>query len=139
MPSLADIASIPEIVEIRGFKFEITGLSASHIAKLLDRFPELRAMWTKRDVKPDAWFKVIPSIVPFIIAAGCGKADDPDEIAAAANLGVEDQAALLGPIWNRTMPNGLGPFVERLVALVGQSSTLAIHAPVEPLKAPGTK
>lgn len=142
MPSLADIASVPEIIDIRGLKFQVNGLSASHIAKLLEAFPPLRAMMTNREVAPEEWFKKLPEIVPIIIAAGCGKDDDPAEIEAASRLGIEDQMALLAPIWKKTMPSGLTPFLERLTVLAGMPATPAAaiaSAPAASSKAPVTK
>lgn len=141
MPSLADIAPIHEIIEVRGVKFPITGLSAEHIARLLDQFPPLRNLLTDRATDPAQWVKQLPEIVPLVIAAGCGKMDDPKEIEAARRMGLDDQLAFFGPIWKKTLPDGIAGFFDRLTTLAGVPTpkTPAISAPAAPSRARVTK
>lgn len=139
MPSLTDIAASSEIVEIQGLKFEVWGLGASDIARLLGEFPQLRAAWTQRDVTAESWFKAVPELVPIVICAGLHKLDDPKEIEGAGKLGIENQMVLVEPIWRLTMPSGLTPFVERLAALMGAAQNRSALPPAPLTQAPGSK
>ena len=139
MPSLTDIAAISEWVEIRGLKFQVWGLGAADIAVLLEKFPQLRMAWIQRDVTAESWFKAVPELVPMLIAAGCHKLDDPKEIEGARALGVEDQMALLSPIWRLTMPSGITAFVERLAEMMGGAVAAPASALAAPSQAPVTK
>ncbi len=78
-------------------------------------------MMMERKVAPVDWFKAMPDLVPIVIAAGLGLDNDPAEIEAAGNIGLEDQLALFIPIWKKTMPSGLGPFFQRLTEIMGAS------------------
>jgi hypothetical protein len=134
MPSLIDIAVVTEPVTVGGVTFEVRGLTAKAIGQILVKFPAIRAAWIKRDVGIEQWFETVPELIPIVIAAGIGKADDPVEIAAAAELSADTQMALLAPVWKLTMPDGIGPFVDRLTSLVGQGNVAAA-----PTKVRGTK
>lgn len=114
MVSLLDIAPLIQTVTIRDHPIEVTGVSAKGLAQLLLRFPELRALISGREVGLDQLLALGGDIVAAVIAAGCGQASDDRAEAAAGRLGLDDQAELLAAIMKLTMPQGIGPFVDKL-------------------------
>lgn len=117
MPGLLDIAPAVETVEIRGTKVEVYGVSVKGIAYLLQRFPELRAMLSGREVNADRLIEIGGDAVAAIIAAGTGYLGNEQAEAVAGSLSLDEQADLLAAIVKLTMPGGVGPFVEKLSAL----------------------
>ena len=55
--------------------------------------------------------------VAAIIAAGCGYPGDNTAETIAGSLSLDIQADFLAAILRLTLPNGVGPFVEKLTAL----------------------
>jgi hypothetical protein len=78
------------------------------------RFPELRALISGRDVGLDQLLALGGDIVGAVIAAGCGQVGDELAEAAAGRLPLDDQAELLTAVMKLTMPQGIGPFVDKL-------------------------
>lgn len=117
MVGLLDIAPLTQTVKIRDQPIEVTGVSAKGVAQLLLRFPELRALISGRDVGLDQLLELGGDIVAAVIAAGCGQAGDREAEAAAGRLGLDDQAELLAAIMTLTMPQGIGPFVDKLARM----------------------
>lgn len=117
MAGLLDIAPLTESVSVRGAKIEVCGVSAKGIALLLGRFPELRMLMTGKEVGIDRLMEMGGDAVSAIIAAGIGFPGDLDQEQAAGRLGVDAQADLLAAILRLTLPNGIGPFVEKLTTL----------------------
>jgi hypothetical protein len=114
MVGLLDIAPLTETVTVRDQSIEVTGVSAKGVAQLLLRFPELRALISGREVGLEQLLALGGDIVAAVIAAGCGQAGDARAEAAAGYLGLDDQAELLAAIMKLTMPQGIGPFVDKL-------------------------
>ncbi len=114
MVGLLDIAPLTQTVTVRDHQIEVTGITAKGLAQLLLRFPELRALISGRDVGLDQLLALGGDIVAAVIAAGSGQADDAGAEAAAGRLGLDDQAELLTAIMKLTMPQGIGPFVDKL-------------------------
>jgi hypothetical protein len=117
MVGLLDIAPLTETVTVRDHSVEVTGVSAKGVAQLLLRFPELRALISGRDVGLDQLLALGGDIIAAVIAAGCGMLGDERAEAAAGRLGLDDQAALLAAIMKLTMPQGIGPFVDKLTRM----------------------
>ena len=117
MVGLIDIAPLTAEVVIRGSSIAVTGVNAKGVAMLLARFPELRALVTGREVALEAILALGGKVVAAIISAGTGTPGDMQAEKAADNLTLEEQADLLAAIFRMTMPNGIGPFVEKLEAL----------------------
>ena len=117
MVSLVDIAPAIERVTVRGQDIEVSGVSAAGVAQLLARFPDLRKLFAGRDVGMEDILGVGGELVAAIIAAGTGAPGDPAAEAAAGRLGIDEQADLLSAILRVTLPKGVGPFVEKLLAL----------------------
>jgi hypothetical protein len=119
MVGLIDIAPAVETVTVRGKPVEVYGVSASGIAYLLRKYPELRMLMSGMSIEQDKLFALGGEVVPAIIAAGCGHPGSADHEKAAAMLGVSEQFDLLAAILKLTMPGGPGPFVERLQNIAG--------------------
>ncbi|MEE9589898.1 MAG: hypothetical protein V3V97_17970 [Hyphomicrobiaceae bacterium] len=114
MASLLDIAPTTEMVVVRGTQLEVYGLSAKGIASLLARFPELRGLMTGTEFSIEELISLGGEVVAAIISAGCGSPDHKEAEAIAGRLPLEIQADLLAAILRQTLPNGVGPFVEKL-------------------------
>ena len=117
MVGLIDIAPVTTSVTIRGSDITVVGVSARGVAHLLARFPDLRALMTGREVALDEIIRLGGDVVAAIIAAGIGKPGDESQEAAVDNLSLEEQADLLFAIIRLTIPNGVGPLVEKLSSL----------------------
>ena len=125
--SLLDCVPVPTMVPItiKGGQGEIGvyGLSISDIATLLSRFPELMAMVTgAAQGQPVSWdagslLGACPLGVASILAAATGHASDDAHEAAASRLPADTQMDMLTAIIKATMPQGFGPFVEKLTAM----------------------
>lgn len=117
MVGIVDIAPITKTVVIRGANIEVVGVSAKGIASLLSRFPALRALVTGRgnDEVIQEILALGGDVLVAIIAAGTGHpGDQAVEEAASRNLTLEEQLDVLVEIIKLTMPNGVGPLMEKL-------------------------
>ena len=117
MVGLIDIAPVTTSVAIRGSHITVSGVSAKGVALLLARFPELRALITGREVDLEEILRLGGEVVAAIIAAGTGNPGDAGIEGAVDNLTLEEQADLLLAIIRLTVPNGVGPLVEKLSSL----------------------
>lgn len=123
MPSLKDLldhSKAPtESVSVGDITIPVAGISINGIAYLLNRFEELRMLLSGKSVDVDKLLSMGGDIVGAIIAAGCGKVGIKEEEIAASNLPLEVQSEFLAKIIKVTLPNGVGPFVEKLNGLMG--------------------
>ena len=120
MVSLVDIVPQRRTVRINGgSEVELRGLGLRQIASLLLRFPELRKLFATNAPGLDYEAVVIaaPDAIGSIIAEAAGQPDAADNIADALSL--DDLAECLIAVRDLTMPDGVGPFMERLEKLVG--------------------
>lgn len=119
MASLLDIVPETKTVTVQGKDIEVFGVSTRGIAHLIGTFPELKKALAgkKQDFTPERLMKLLPDCVASIIAAGCGMPGDKEAEKLADKLSASDQLDLLEAIIKLTMPDGVGPFVERLNAL----------------------
>lgn len=117
MAGLLDIAPPGETVPVGGAEVAVTGVSARGVAVLLQRFPELRALFAGRTPDAARLAALGPDIVAAIIAAGTGSPGVARAEAVADRLPADTQIELLAAILRVTMPRGPGPLVERLGAL----------------------
>lgn len=134
MPGLLDVATSTRTVSVGGVDVPIPGVSAKGIAYLLERFPVFRELLTGRTPKlaADNIIAMLPDAIAAIIAAGTGYPGNREAEAKAEALPAEVQVELLEAIFAVTMPKGVGPFVERIMALAG-----ALDAPgVAPINTP---
>lgn len=120
LKDLLDHAKAPtEVVSVGDISIPIIGISVNGIAYLLNKFEELRMLLSGRTVEVEKLLSLGGPIVGAIIAAGCGKVGVKDEEEAAAKLPLELQSEFLMKIIKVTLPNGVGPFVDRLNGLMG--------------------
>jgi len=117
MVGLIDIAPSVETVEVEGASVTVHGVSASGLASLLGRFPDLRKLMTGLEVETAQLMAIGGDVVAAIIAAGCGYPSDEKAEGVAGKLSLDAQADFLGAILRLTLPRGLGPFVAKLTAL----------------------
>ena len=118
MVSLIDIVPQTATVQIAVGDVELRGLGLRQIADLLVRFPELRKLMAEGApaVDVDTLIANAPEAVGTIIAQAAGQPEAADTIADALSL--DDVAACLVAIHDLTMPNGRGPFMERIARLL---------------------
>lgn len=121
MPGLLDIAPLTETVTVSGVAVEVYGISATGVALLMQRFPEIRALVSGReiDASPERLFELVPHAIASIIAAGCGLPGDQAAERIAGRLPVAEQLELMRAILRLTLPAGIAPFVEGLQELLG--------------------
>lgn len=125
MTDLLDIAPVAEKVAIGDKEIECEGISLEGVANIVRRFPAIRGViWNGVENKTldvegliQALLTEAPDAIAAILAAGTGKLGSELHERAAARLPIESQLDLLSPILKGTMPNGIGPFVEKLMAL----------------------
>ena len=124
MVGLIDIAPSFERVQVRGTEIDITGVSASGVAALFGRFPELRQAISGREVEVENLMQMGGSLVAAIIAAGTGALGDAKAEEIADTLSIDEQADLLLAIIRVTLPKGVGSFVGKLT---GAGAALGVN------------
>lgn len=117
MVGLIDIVPATLSVSVGGKDVSVNGVSAAGLAHLLGRFPELRALMSGQEVGTEQLIAMGGDVVGAIIAAGCGYPANEKAEQIGRTLPVGDQADILAAILKLTMPQGVGPFVEKLTAL----------------------
>jgi hypothetical protein len=119
MVSLIDIVPQTRTVRINGgSEVELRGLGVRQIAGLLLRFPELRKLFANGAPALDfeAVAIVAPDAIGNIIAEAARQPDAADNIADAMSL--DDCAECMAAVIDLTMPDGFGPFMEKLGRLI---------------------
>jgi hypothetical protein len=122
MVSLIDIVPQTKDVETTAAGWvELRGLGLRHVADLLVRFPELRKLMVEGApaVDVDRLITDAPDAVAAIIAVAARQPEAAAKI--AEDWPVEDVMDCLIVVRDLTMPNGVGPFMERIARLVGGS------------------
>jgi len=120
---LDDLALIPEEVPLStGKSVRITGVQTAGLVYLGRKFPEIvtNLFGGKQNEKGEIeidnlwWMNLTTDQINAFIAAGCGKEGNEAAERAAGTYGSHDQFAMMEAIIRRTMPRGLGPFVDML-------------------------
>ncbi len=117
MVSLLDIAPVVDTAEVNGEQVTITGISVEGIASLLRRYPILYDVLSK-GISVENLMTAGPDVVAAIIAAGNGNPGNERVEQVAKLLNLQAQIDLLAAILRRTMPKGIGPFLESLNRLM---------------------
>ncbi len=103
-------------VTINGKRVPVYGISMAGLGLLIPRYPNLVADLTERMQKDgfslNAIIEVAGPAIGSILAAGLGFPGNEDAETKAAQLDISTQLKLLEKIVEKTMPDGLGPFVE---------------------------
>jgi hypothetical protein len=124
MTSLLDIGPLTEEVEIRGVKLEVQGLTAGHIFQLFSKFPDMRKLIdTKQGNVQEVILTLAPDLIARIISMALGEAGNKEIEDKAKTMGAGDQMTILAAIQRLSFPDGIGPFVERVTALMTSAST----------------
>lgn len=122
MISLIDIVPQTRTVHLAFGEVKLRGLGLRQIASLLLRFPELRKLFAgggpAMDI--DGLLLAAPDAVGAIVAEAAGQPEAAETIADA--LALDDLAECLVAVRDLTMPEGFGPFMERLGKLMGAES-----------------
>jgi hypothetical protein len=129
MASLLDIAPAVKTVAIRGSEVEVSGLSAADFAVLLSEHPNIRSLldgaWSRGGTQLDIKLLLteMPGAVAGIIARGVAdkSAGHKALLECAGRMAAIDQVAMLNAIFQVTMPDGSGPFVESVVSILAGS------------------
>jgi hypothetical protein len=112
-------AAIGKSVSVGAEEIPVYGVSASGIAYLFQRFPELRAVFVGRELDAERLIGMGGQIVASVIACGCGYVNDAKAEEVAERLPAEAQLDLIAEIIKLTMPSGVGPFVEKVFKIIG--------------------
>ncbi len=114
MAGLIDIAALSETVRFGGAEIPVRGLSARGLANLLAGFPEIRRLMAGAgEISAETIFELGPSVAEAILAEGLRAS--PEEV---AELPLQLQLETLEAMVRLTMPEGVGPFVDRLAKLM---------------------
>ncbi len=133
MSDFLSINPAPDTVSINGKKIAVHGISMTGFGTLIPRFPNLVNDLNER-MKKDGALSLIAIMdvagpaIGAILAAGLGYPGNEDAEKKAAQLDASTQLTLLDKIVEKTMPDGIGPFVERWGTL------MARFAPAAPRK-----
>lgn len=142
MVGLLDIAPSTQTIRVAGAEIAVYGVSAKGVASLFHRFPALRKAFAGKDMSADftaeKLVELVPEAIAAIIAAGCGHPGDPEAEKVAERLPVAEQAEALEVILKLTMPQGVGPFVDRINrlrdALSAESGKVRVTKSPSPVK-----
>lgn len=113
-------------VTVRGQDVEVRGISLGDIAYLIQNFPEVRDLFSGKDVQfdIDSLLTRAPEVVYGIIACGTGVRGNEQGTATIKALTLEEQTDLLDAILRETFKGGLGPFVAKVKGMLGLASDL---------------
>jgi hypothetical protein len=123
MADLLDIApaTATAAVRIRGERIVVRGLNGNDVASIVSRFPHIGKLFDGglNEDRIQLLVERLGVAVGPVIAAGCGHvADEKYEHVASANLTLEEQVMLFGPIWGLTFPNGIRSFIETMTRVM---------------------
>ncbi len=118
MSDFLSINPAPETVTINGKKTPVHGISMTGFGSLIPRFPNLVSELNERMKKDgalnlNAMMEIAGPAIGPIIAAGVGLPGDEQAEEFYAKLSASAQLRLLDKIVEKTMPDGIGPFVEQ--------------------------
>ncbi len=117
MVGLLDIAPVVDTVDVNGSPVNVPGVSLEAIVSLLRRYPVLYDIPSK-GITIENVMATGPDVVAAVIAAGCGQHGNSEAEQIAKMLNLQAQIDLLAGIFRRTMPKGVGPFIESLNRLM---------------------
>src|SRR4051812_45419149 len=117
MASLLDIGPLTRPVIIRGVTINVKGVSGLSLFYLLDRFPEMRKVFSNAGVPVNAedLLRQAPGAVAAIAAHATSEGPMTEEQQVAAEtrflmLSLGEQLEIVMPIWDLTFPSGVQSF-----------------------------
>jgi hypothetical protein len=121
MASLLDIGPLTEDVDVHGVTLTVRGLTAGHIFQLFSEFPDMRKLFeTGADRNPqEVMLSLAPDLFAKIIAIATGDAGNKEAEEKVKTMGASEQLTLLAAVQRLTFKDGIGPFIDRVSALMG--------------------
>ncbi len=125
MSDFLSINPAPDTVTVNGKKIPVHGISMTGFGHLIPRFPNLVSELNERMKKDgalnlNAMMEVAGPAIGPIIAAGIGLPGNEQAEESYAKLSASAQLRLLDKIVEKTMPDGIGPFVEQWGTLMAR-------------------
>jgi hypothetical protein len=115
MTDIINFVPLTARVEIRGQKLSLRGLEFEEIGALIYRFPKFREI---KALNVAELTKVMDRETQgAVIAAAAGRAGNAQAEASFANLSLGERARIVAKIIEVTAPDGIGPFVDLMLAL----------------------
>ena len=133
MNDFLSINPAPDTITINGKKIPVYGISMTGFGTLIPRFPNLMNDLSER-MKKDGTLGLMAIIdvagpaIGAILAAGVGRPGNEQAEESFGRLAAGQQIKLLDKIIEKTMPDGIGPFVEEWAKLIAR------FAPAPPRK-----
>lgn len=119
MKDLLEILPGGKLVAIGQGHVEVFGVSFSDLGKLVQRFPELVDQMFSGKIDAATLLVTVPGAVVPLLASGLGRLGDEAVEKRLGQLNAYDQLELAAEVIKATMPDGPGPFLERLKKLGG--------------------
>jgi hypothetical protein len=113
MAGLVDIAPAIEFVDVRGTEVEVHDVPVSAIGTILWRFPEVRKAFETGNLDAESLIMLSDDALAAIIAAATNISPG-----TVKNLVLQEKIEIVEKIKRVSMPRGVGPFVQTLVALM---------------------
>lgn len=117
MNLFGDMADRYRKVTVGNREYRVRGLTLPEIADIVGRFPDIMSLFDEANRTPATLMTVAGKAIGPIIAGGFGYLGDAEAEADAGLLAPADQLAFVVAIWERTFPDGIGPFVEMLASI----------------------
>lgn len=117
MSTLLELANTGRDVKVGDNTIKVFGISTETLISIITKYPAVTKAMSGVDVEGGDLMKIAPDAVAEIIVAGTGNSRDNKHLEAARRVPVEFQLDILTAILKQTFPSGVGPFVEKLVAL----------------------
>lgn len=141
MVSLLDIGPLTEEVEIRGGKLTVQGLTAGHLFQLFSEFPDMRKMLGEKKGSPqEIMLALAPELICKVISTATGTPGNKEAEAKAMTMGADDQLSIISAIVRLSFRDGIGPFVERVTALMNSTkmnqATVSKHSSESTTRSP---
>jgi hypothetical protein len=132
MTDIVNFVPLAAKVTVRGETFKLRGIELQEIGELIYRFPKLLELRAQLGNLNIAALAGTPAIVAAVIAYATDKGQDSEK--GFANLALGERAKFLSKIVELTAPDGIGPFVDLLRAVIPEAFQTAAQPPAAKLK-----
>jgi hypothetical protein len=123
MVSLVDIVPQKRTVQLAAGELELRGLGLRQIADLFLQYPVLRNLFVEGSPEVGLAELIVqmPDAVGTIIAEAAGQPEAAETIVNGGGLAADEVLDCLLVVRELTFPRGVGPLMERLMALLGST------------------
>jgi len=128
MSDIVNFVPLTAKVTVRGQTFKLRGLEFQEVGELVYRFPKLLELRAAAGTINLAALVGMPAIVAAVIAYATDKGALEQAEKSFANLALGERAKFLAKIVELTAPDGIGPFVELLRAVMPEAFQTAAPA-----------